>query len=135
MSKLTEKERRERQAQSTTSRKSQSPQKARRRPTVVPVFSLETEARGPEKRIRIRCPCCNMMPAIEAFRSATPQLAIYEQSFGGRVAAPEGVKPGKKSKKAPGVMNYVDITDPESDIYQEVSGLVKERIRGIKEIL
>lgn len=135
MPKLTEKERKEKQAEASGEKPKRAPSKKRRSTAIAPVFRPEEGVWGPEKRIRIRCPCCNMMPALEAFRSATPRIAIYEQSFGGRIAAPPGVKPGKKSKKAPGLMSYVDITDPASDIYHEISDIVKARVKSIEEIL
>jgi hypothetical protein len=74
-----------------------------------------------------------MMTEFNAFLAASPQLQFYAQVFGGRLPAPRGLKPGKKSKQAPGYMEYREITDPTSAEYGEVVEVIKVRMNNISE--
>ena len=76
-----------------------------------------------------------MMTEYNNFMEAAPQLQLYEQTFGGRLPAPRGAKPGQKSKQAPGVMDYKEITDPQSAQYKEVVEVIRTRVGNINESL
>ena len=76
-----------------------------------------------------------MMTEYNNFMEAAPQLQFYEQTFGGRLPAPRGAKPGQKSKQAPGVMDYKDVTDPQSAQYKEVVDVIRTRVENINEAL
>jgi hypothetical protein len=88
---------------------------------------------------------CNMITDIEdhvtegriipGFKNVRPDFRIYDQVFGGRLPAPRGLKPGKKSKQAPGYMEYREITDPTSAEYQELVEIIKARMNDISEAI
>jgi hypothetical protein len=72
---------------------------------------------------------------VPGFLNVNPRLQLYEQTFGGRLPAPRGVKPGQKSKQAHGVMDYKEITDPQSAQYKEVVEVIRTRVGNINESL
>lgn len=100
-----------------------------------PRFVASRPKRAPQTVTRIRCPLCAMMTEYNNFMEAAPQLQFYEQTFGGRLPAPRGAKPGQKSKQAPGVMDYKDVTDPQNAQYKEVVEVIRTRIGNISESL
>lgn len=100
-----------------------------------PRFVASRPKRAPQTVTRIRCPLCAMMTEYNNFMEAAPQLQLYEQTFGGRLPAPRGAKPGQKSKQAPGVMDYKEITDPQSAQYKEVVEVIRTRVGNINESL
>ena len=100
-----------------------------------PRFVASRPKRAPQTVTRMRCPLCAMMTEYNNFMEAAPQLQLYEQTFGGRLPAPRGAKPGQKSKQAPGVMDYKDITDPQSAQYKEVVEVIRTRVGNINESL
>lgn len=82
---------------------------------------------------RMHCPFCGMMTEVDNFKAANPQLKFYEQTFGGRISAPRGTKPGQRSKKAPGFMEYHEVTDPSSPEYQDAVEVFKVRMANFSE--
>jgi len=65
--------------------------------------------------IRVRCPCCGMMPRLEQLANVDekkPEVRIFVQKFGGKKPV-EKTEEWKKTGrgKAPGFMSYEDITD------------------------
>ncbi len=100
-----------------------------------PRFVASRPKRAPQTVTRVRCPLCAMMTEYNNFMEAAPQLQLYEQTFGGRLLAPRGAKPGQKSKQAPGVMDYKEITDPQSAQYKEVVEVIRTRVGNINESL
>ena len=100
-----------------------------------PRFVARRPKRAPQTVTRMRCPLCAMMTEYNNFMEAAPQLQLYEQTFGGRLPAPRGAKPGQKSKQAPGVMDYKEITDPQSAQYKEVVEVIRTRVGNINEAL
>ncbi len=104
-------------------------------PKKKPRFKASRPQRAPQSVTRVRCPLCAMMTEYNNFIEAAPQLQFYEQTFGGRLPAPRGAKPGHKSKEAPGVMEYKEITDPRSAQYKEVVEVIRVRVGNINEAL
>ena len=100
-----------------------------------PRFVASRPKRAPQTVTRIRCPLCAMMTEYNNLLEAAPQLQLYEQTFGGRLPAPRGAKPGQKSEQAPGVMDYKEITDPQSAQYKEVVEVIRTRVGNINESL
>lgn len=104
-----------------------------------PVKKVKFKAAPPPRALqtvtRVRCPLCSMMTEYRNFLDASPELQFYEQSFGGRLPAPHGTKPGQRGKKAPGIMEYRDITDPRSEQYQNIVDVIRVRVDNIKDFL
>ena len=110
-----------------------------------PRFVASRPQRAPQVVARMRCPMCNMVTDINdhitrgevvpGFLNVNPRLRIYEQTFGGRLPAPRGLKPGQKSKEAYGIMSYKDVTDPQSAQYKEVVEVIRTRVGNINESL
>ncbi|MDD5547073.1 MAG: hypothetical protein PHO67_07985 [Candidatus Omnitrophica bacterium] len=104
-------------------------------PKKKPRFKAAPPPRAPQTVTRLRCPLCSMMTEYKNFLEASPELQFFEQTFGGRLPAPRGTKPGHKSKEAPGVMDYRDITDPRSEQYKNVVDVIRVRVDNINESL
>jgi hypothetical protein len=105
------------------------------RPVKKPRFRAAPPQRALQTVTRVRCPLCSMMTEYHKFLEASPSLQFYEQSFGGRLPAPHGTKPGQRGKKAPGIMEYNEITDPRSEQYQEVVEVIRVRVDNIRDSL
>lgn len=100
---------------------------------VKPRFKPEPPPRALPEVTRMHCPFCGMMTEIDNFKEANPQLKFYKQTFGGRISAPRGTKAGQRSKKAPGFMEYREVTDPSSPEYGEAVEVFKVRISNFSE--
>ena len=109
------------------------PARSRPAPKVKPRFKPEPPPKALTSVLRVRCPLCDMMTEFNNFLSADPRLQFYEQTFGGRISAPRGTKPGQKSKAAPGFMEYREVTDPTSQPYQDVVDVIRVRMGNISE--
>lgn len=109
------------------------PARSRPAPKVKPRFKPEPPPRQLPNVLRVRCPLCDIMTEFNNFLAADPHLQFYEQTFGGRLPAPRGTKPGQKSKAAPGFMEYREVTDPTSQPYQDVVEVIKVRMGNISE--
>ncbi len=108
-------------------------------PPAKPAKKVKFKAAPPSRALqtvtRVRCPLCSMMTEYRNFLEAAPELQFFEQSFGGRLPAPHGTKPGQRGKKAPGIMEYRDITDPRSEQYQNIVDVIRVRVDNIKDSL
>ena len=109
------------------------PAKKRPEPKVKPCFKPDPSPPALPSVLRVRCPLCDMMTEFNNFLAADPHLQFYEQTFGGRLLAPRGTKPGQKSKAAPGFMEYREVTDPSCQEYQDVVEVIKVRMGNISE--
>jgi hypothetical protein len=105
------------------------------KPAKQPRFKASRPQRVLQTVTRIHCPLCGMMTEYQNFLEASPELRFFEQSFGGRLPAPHGTKPGQRGKKAPGIMDYRDITDPRSEQYKNVVDVIRVRVDNINDSL
>ena len=89
---------------------------------------------------RIRCPVCGAMPTLEnleqTVKEKPAEIRIFIQRFGGKVQAQkeEGEMPKKKGRgKAPGFMEYEDVTDKYPELVAQMKGYFDGRIEQYQE--
>ena len=87
------------------------------------------------EKIRVRCPVCGSMPDLDQLvqteQNKPPQIKIFLQKFGGKVAAEDqGAMPYPKKKRgsAKGYMEYIDITDDQPEEVKKLKTWFDKRI-------
>ena len=96
--------------------------------------------------LRVRCPCCGLMPEIDRVDWEHPYpVRIYRQTIGGsvRVLSIEEIQRGmpltergrgrpRKVKRIKGNITYEDITESEPEIAREFVKKIQSRLKSIK---
>lgn len=86
--------------------------------------------------IRVRCPICGAMPTLDNLEQTAAEkpaeIRIFIQRFGGKaqVEKVEGEIPKKKGRgKAPGYMEYIDVTEQYSEQVEKMEQFFNDRIK------
>jgi len=82
--------------------------------------------------LRVRCPICGMMPSLDNLAHAAEkdaEIRVLVQRIGGKKPASEGEEFKKKGRgKAPGWIEYEDITEQASDQVERLKTFFDKRI-------
>lgn len=65
-----------------------------------------------KEKLRARCPCCGMMADVDRFEGGPHEVEVFIQRFGGKVGGSGAIGRGR----APGMMEYLDVTASSKDI-------------------
>ena len=82
--------------------------------------------------LRVRCPICSMLPTLDNLAHASEkeaEIRLYTQRIYGKKPAPPGEEIKKKGRgKAPGWIEYEDITEQVPDQVERLKTFFDKRI-------